>query len=273
VSVVTDELARVRALYLDAMERILLNSVYRDSSTDMFGREHAYNPALRAEGREWPTTAFTMVGAQRLRQLRDAVERVLSEDVPGDFIEAGVWRGGASIMVRAVLAAYGENRRRVWLADSFRGLPPPNSEQYPHDAGLDLSDQTALAVSLETVRANFEALGLLDDTVRFVEGWFADTLAHVEADAFAIVRLDGDLYESTMQSLDALYPKLSPGGFLIVDDYGAIPACRAAVHDYRDAHGVHEELEVIDWTGVYWRKSASCAASHSERERTKLTNP
>jgi O-methyltransferase len=195
-----------------------------------------------------------MIGARRLRHLRTCVEQVLNDGVPGDFIEAGVWRGGASIMMRAVLAAYGVDDRLVWLADSYRGLPPPNPEKYPADAGLHLEGFSELAIALDAVKANFRAHGLLDDRVRFVEGLFADTLAHVPARTFAIVRLDGDLYESTIDSLDALYPRLASGGFAIIDDYGAVPACRTAVHDYRAQHGIEEPIETIDWTGAYWRK-------------------
>jgi len=247
--------ARLRALYLDTVERIVCNTVYRDPSVDAGGVEYPYDADTRAVGRDWPSRALTMIGTQRLHHLRGCVEQVLADGVPGDLLEAGVWRGGASILMRAILAAYGARERRVWLADSFRGLPPPSPQRYPLDADLRLNDIPVLAVPRETVQHNFEALGLLDDSVRFVEGWFADTLASVDADAFAVVRLDGDLYESTMQSLDALYPKLSPGGFLIVDDYGCLGACRAAVHDYRERHGIREPIEAIDWTGAYWRKA------------------
>jgi O-methyltransferase len=254
MSSTADEAARLRGLYLDAMERILCNSVYGDRSVLPDGRELAYDPTLRREGRDWPTVGFTMIGEIRLHHLRTCVETVVRDGVPGDLIEAGVWRGGAAMMMRAVLAAYGEDDRRVWLADSFRGLPPPNPERYPHDAGLDLSQIPTLAVSADTVRANFRALDLLDDRVRLVEGWFSQTLRQIEAEAFAVIRLDGDLYESTTDALEALYPKLSPGGFLVVDDYGCFEACRAAVHDYRERHGIREPIAEIDWAGVYWRK-------------------
>ncbi len=250
-----DDAARLRGLYLDAMERILLNTVYRDPSVQPDGTEIPYDPVARADGLAWPSRAFTMIGEKRLRQLRQSVEDVLRDGVPGDLIETGVWRGGAAIMMRAVLEADGDTDRNVWLADSFRGLPAPNPEKYPRDAGLDLSGFHPLAVSAETVRENVRAVGLLDERMRFVEGWFSETLSHIEARAFAVIRLDGDLYESTTDALDALYPKLSPGGYLIVDDYGCFEACRAAVHDYRDAHGIREPIVQIDWTGAYWRKA------------------
>lgn len=252
---VSGDPARVRALYLDTLERVICNTIYRDPSVDAAGIEHPYDPALRAEGRDWPTRALTMVGLKRLHHVRECVETVVAEGVRGDLLEAGVWRGGASIMMRAVLAAYGADERRVWVADSFRGLPPPDTERYPLDADWKMDHLSVLAVPREEVQRNFASLGLLDDSVRFVEGWFSETLHAIEADAFAVIRLDGDLYESTMQSLEALYPRLTPGGFVIVDDYGAISASAAAVHDYRERYGVTEPIVTIDWTGVYWRKS------------------
>ena len=249
-----DDVARLQAMYLDVMERILCNSIYGDASTFPDNARGTYDPQRRNQGSDWPAQAHTMVGAIRLRHLRGCVERVLSDGVPGDFIETGVWRGGASILMRAVLAAYGVEDRLVWLADSFRGIPPPNPEKYPADAGLNFHEYSVFAVSLDEVKANFRAYGLLDDCVRFVEGWFADTLASIPADTFAIIRLDGDLYESTMVALDALYPKLASGGFVVVDDYGSLAVCRAAVDDYRERCGIDVPIGKIDWTGVYWRK-------------------
>jgi hypothetical protein len=251
---ILDDVARLRALYLDAMERILCNTIYRDANMLPAGGEEPYDADRRAIGLDWPAQALTMVGSARLRHLRSCAEIVLNENVPGDLIEAGVWRGGASIMMRAVLEAYGITDRRVWLADSFRGLPAPNPDRYPLDEVMHFEIFPGLAVSLDAVKEHFRRFDLLDERVRFVEGWFSDTLAHVGAERFALIRLDGDLYESTTNALDALYPKLSPGGFVVVDDYGAFEACRGAVHDYRDRHGIADEIHTIDWTGVYWRK-------------------
>lgn len=205
------------------------------------------------EGRIWPPQAYSMAGMARLDQLQDAVETVLKEGVPGDLIETGVWRGGASILMRATLFAYGVTDRRVFVADSFTGLPAPDAARYPADAGDILYRAAPLAVSLEEVRENFRRFGLLDEQVVFVKGWFKDTLPALDSQQFAIIRLDGDLYESTMQALEALYPKLSPGGFCIIDD-GALPACMQAVNDYRARHAITAPIEQIDWTGCYWRK-------------------
>lgn len=209
----------------------------------------------RDTGNDWPPTAETMVGRQRLSNVRACVESVLSDEVPGDLIETGVWRGGVTILMRGILAAWGDIDRRVWVADSFQGLPTPDTEAFPADEGHDLSGVATLAVSAEQVQANFARYDLLDDQVQFLEGWFRDTLPTAPIEHLAVLRLDGDLYESTMDALDALYPKVSIGGYVIVDDYGAWEPCRKAVDDYRRAHGITDEIVKVDWTGVYWRRT------------------
>jgi O-methyltransferase len=211
---------------------------------------------LRSIGGDWPPRAHTMIGLKRLDNLQHCVETVLRDEIPGDLIETGVWRGGASIFMKGVLEAHSDKQRRVWLADSFQGLPPPDPAKYPADQGWNFHESPELAISRATVEQNFRAYGLLDDRVRFLEGWFKDTLPQAPVDRIAVLRLDGDLYESTIQVLDALYAKLSPGGFLIVDDFGIAP-CRAAVEDFRRRHAIHEPIVDIDGTGAYWRKSAT----------------
>jgi hypothetical protein len=237
------------AFYLDLMKRCLTNWIYGVSE------ERTFDPEVRAEGRDWPETAHTMVGFKRLDNLQDCVENILAHDVPGDLIETGVWRGGSTILMRAILKAYNVRTRTVWVADSFEGLPPPDSARYPQDAEDRLYTFKELAVSLGQVKANFERYGLLDEQVRFLKGWFRDTLPKAPIERLAVIRLDGDMYESTMDGLVNLYPKLSVGGYVIVDDYGFCQACRQAVHDYRQLHDIQDEICPIDWTGVYWRRS------------------
>jgi O-methyltransferase len=209
---------------------------------------------LRSIGGDWPPRAHTMIGLKRLDNLQHCVETVLRDEIPGDLIETGVWRGGASIFMKGVLEAHSDKQRRVWLADSFQGLPPPDPAKYPADQGWNFHESPELAISRATVEQNFRAYGLLDDRVRFLEGWFKDTLPQAPVDRIAVLRLDGDLYESTIQVLDALYAKLSPGGFLIVDDF-LLPPCRKAVDDFRREHAISEPIIPIDGIGAYWRKS------------------
>jgi O-methyltransferase len=270
-------------LYLDLMKRVLTRSGFGDGWIDSWSRgvrdlradnwvrfvlvptqrllaRRGYRlvegnitfdaDVIRAEGRDVPATGETMIGLKRLDNVQYCVETALRDEIPGDLIEAGVWRGGAAIFMRAVLAARHVTNRTVWVADSFQGLPEPNAAQYPADVGSTLEP---FAVSADEVRANFEKYHLLDDQVRFLEGWFADTLPTASIDRLAVVRLDADMYGSTWEAITVLYPKLSPGGFLIVDDF-RLDGCRRAIEDYREREGITEPIEVVDHTGVYWRK-------------------
>lgn len=198
-----------------------------------------------------------MIGLERLNNIQQCVTDVILNEVPGDLIETGVWRGGGTIFMRAILAALGDTSRTVWVADSFEGLPKPDAERYPLDAGDDHWQQDPLKISLATVRANFARYHLLDGQVQFLKGWFKDTLPNAPMQAIAVARLDGDMYESTADALRALYPKVSVGGYVIVDDYGnqGLPGCRAAVEDYRKAHAITDPIQRIDWTGVFWQKT------------------
>jgi len=209
----------------------------------------------RRVGEDRSTIAHTMIGLKRLENIQFCVEDVLANNIPGDLIETGVWRGGATIFMRAVLKAYGVKDRVVWVADSFEGCPRPDKEKYSHDTGDILYTSRELAIPLDKVKANFKCYELLDSQVRFLKGWFKDTLPTASIERLSVIRLDGDLYESTMDALVSLYPKLSVGGYLIVDDFGAIPACRQAILDYRKSHDIKDEIIKIDWTGVYWKRS------------------
>ncbi|MEZ5168060.1 MAG: TylF/MycF/NovP-related O-methyltransferase [Acidimicrobiales bacterium] len=211
----------------------------------------------RLTGHDTPVHAETMIGLRRLESVIELTARVLESNVPGDLVETGVWRGGTIAAMRGVLAAYDDPDRVVWACDSFMGLPAPDLERYPADARsvVDGATNAELSVSVEQVRANISRYGLLDDRVRFVEGWFRDTLPTVPIERIALLRLDGDLYESTMDGLVNLEPKVSSGGYVIIDDFGSWAPCRAAVLDYREAHGITAEIHAIDWTGAYWQKA------------------
>jgi O-methyltransferase len=139
-------------------------------------------------------------------------------------------------------------------------VPKPNPSKYPADAAEERKEAfykfDQLAVSLEEVRENFRLYGVLDERVRFLKGWFRDSLPTAPIDSISLMRLDGDLYESTWDALINLYPKLSRGGYCVIDDYGGIPACKQAVEDYRKQHDIREPIVAIDTTGVYWRRAS-----------------
>jgi O-methyltransferase len=242
-----------RGLYLDLLIQTLTNMIYGDPSTGP-AKPGPFQPTLRSEGCDWPLLAHTMVGVRRLKSLQELAQRALDEGIPGDFIEAGVWRGGCCIFMRGLLAANAITDRKVYVADSFAGLPPPSPTLYPADKGLHLEGFAELAVPLDQVKANFARYGLLDDQVVFVKGWFRDTLPVLDAGPFALLRLDGDLYESIYVTLDALYPKLSPGGFVIVDDFNLISQCQQAVLDYRQKMNVGAAMHEPDLNSIWWQK-------------------
>lgn len=243
-------------LYLDLLKRCLTNLIYQDPAT-LRGKELPFDLGNRVEGRDWPAVAHTMIGIKRLDALHFCVEDVLNRAVPGDFIETGVWRGGGAIFMRGALKVRDVTDRIVWAADSFEGLPPADAEKYPQDVEYRFHEHKELAVSLEEVQKNFRRYGLLDDQVRFLKGWFRDTLPNAPVQRLAILRLDGDLYESTIDALTHLYPKLQQGGYAIIDDYGDVAACKQAVEEYRAAHRITEDIVPIDAKGVLWRKESA----------------
>lgn len=214
-----------------------------------------YNKDRRERGLDWPAYAESMIGLKRMENIEFCVKDTIQNNIPGDLIETGVWRGGSVIFMRALLKVAGVTDKIVWAADSFEGLPKPDEEKYAADKGDNhhtLSD--ILAISEEEVRNNFKKYGLLDDQVKFLKGWFKDTLPTAPIEKLSVLRLDGDMYESTIQALDALYPKLSVGGYLIIDDYGVVPGCKKAIMDYRQQHNLTEEIIDIDGSGAYWKK-------------------
>lgn len=249
---------QLRNLYLDLLKRCLVGMIYEDPPTHAPAvggyRTERYIAKFREYGRDIPSQAHSMIGLHRMNNLQSCIEQVLAGGVPGDLMETGVCRGGATIFMRGVLQAYGVTDRIVWVADSFAGLPAADLASYPADsAWTHLSGW--FAADLATVRRNFSLYHLLDEQVRFVEGWFRESLPAAPITRLAVLRLDGDLYASTWDSLTNLYPKLSAGGFLIVDDY-IHESCRQAVQDYRAQQNIDEPILGIDGLAVYWRKEA-----------------
>ena len=200
---------------------------------------------VRSTGMDWPSQALTMTGLHRLNDLQACVETVVSDGVPGHLIEAGCWRGGSSIVMRATLDTLGARDRSVYVADSFQGFPDGDID--------DLTPVDYLAVTLDEVKANFARFGL-EEGVEWVPGFFEHSLPPLAPQTWAIARLDGDSYEATDVSLRSLYRGLSVGGYLIVDDYGAVRGCRRAVDEFRDRHGIEEPIEDVDFTCARWRK-------------------
>lgn len=199
---------------------------------------------MRAAGLDWPLHGLTMVGLGRLDDLQTCVETIVADGVEGDLIEVGAWRGGASILMRATLDSLG-NGRTVCVADSFEGFP----------ATEDLGVFDFLAAPLQEVRDSFARFGC-ERGVEFVAGFFEQTLPRLTDRRWALIRLDADTYEPTREALRCLYPNLSVGGYLIVDDYGSFEGARRAVDEFRRRHELEDPLEHIDSTCVRWRRES-----------------
>jgi hypothetical protein len=278
-----DSYQSLRSEYFDLLKKCLTASLYTESSQiAMFARPgrrpsdfvrralvrtvakfgyklyrvRPFDPEARERGQDWPSFGYSMIGLKRLANLQECAETVLRENVPGDLIETGVWRGGACILMRAILRAY-DSDRRVWVADSFEGLPSATTEPdralARENVNYDIAGHPHIAASLEEVRENFNRFGLLDSQVKFLKGWFKDTLPSAPIGKLAVLRLDGDMYESTIDVLANLYEKVSLGGFIIVDDYHTWWTCRRAVDEFRAQHGIKWPIQEIDGCGVYWR--------------------
>jgi hypothetical protein len=198
----------------------------------------------------------TMSDRSTVDHLHGCVDTVLREGVPGDLIETGVWKGGLTVLMRGVLQAHGVADRLVWVADSFAGMSEP-------DPGVALTDAIWyflmepvdwLRIPRDSVEATFRKHGLLDEQVRFLPGWFAYTLPTAPIERLAVLRLDSDWYDCTKCVLEALYPRLSPGGFAVIDDYGGPVGCRQAVDEYRERHAIDEPIQWVNTQVVYWRR-------------------
>ncbi len=269
--------------YLDLLKRCLLNEIYIEdearilylrgciegdddydyqtlhdvarSRTDLVAelrrsRQIGQHPYRKITNIGFPDT---MIGRARLDNLHDCLDHATRHEIPGDLMECGVWRGGAGILMAGYLEIQGIEGRRVHLADSYEGLPDPSVEQDP-DLSRDIYPQ--LAVSLEDVKRNFEKYNLLGPGIKFLPGWFADSLPSAPVQQLALLRADGDLYSSTWEILKNLYDKVSPGGIVIMDDYGVLPQCAQAVEEFFQSRNEPlPELHRIDWSGVFWYKS------------------
>lgn len=201
-------------------------------------------------------TRLTMLPRVFLENVELCINETLKNKIPGDFVETGVWRGGACILARHIYKT-ANSTKKVWVYDSFEGLPQPDAEKYPHDSGDSHWTISELSISLEQVQNNFKIFSELDDNVEFVKGWFRDTMPVNKIQNISVLRLDGDMYESTIDPLEYLYPKLSSGGYCIIDDYRQGYGAYQAVNDYREQNNITEPMQIIDNSGVtigFWKK-------------------
>jgi len=263
--------------YFELMKSLLTATAYNNAELGLnpiLGekkiRATGFNSTAREMGNDWTFMGATMTGWKRLDNIRNLLQDVIKNNVTGDFIETGVWRGGASVFARAVITAYGEAENRVsYVCDSFAGLPPGERNLDKADANWD--NTPYLEVPLEIVTNNFIKYGMLDSNVVFAKGFFNETMPALskEIKNLAIMRLDGDMYESTVDVLYTLYDKLSIGGYLIMDDWTNFPS-KIACEDFFKVHGINPEIIPIDDLSAYWKKTEQVDIEYWRYEQSKF---
>ena len=260
----------LRAAYLELLKLCLCDlagtattSVWTHTDGSLLSRELAGDELqIRVSGADWPLHGVSMAGLRRLDDLQACVEAIVRDGVEGDLIEAGTWRGGASILIRATLDALGAEDRKVWLADSFQGFPAAD-EQFARSTTSPSRSRTCAPTSRGSATS-----GACASSRASLE----DTLPGLAGERWSLLRLDGDTYEAIWTTLQALYPGLSAGGYVVVDDYGVLEECRRAVDEFRAQHGIDDPIEEVDWTCVHRRRSSE-AATVPAVPRTPRTAP
>lgn len=195
---------------------------------------------------------FTMVRNANLLNLHRLAQEVNRAGVAGDFVECGVWNGGSSAMINAGFRDSGRPRAS-WLFDSFEGLPPPGKNDGPEERKHYFEGMNK--GNIDNVRQIFTKLGLPLGEVQFVKGWFQDTLPHAKVEQIALLHIDADWYDSVLLVLNELYDHISPGGYVVFDDYGYWEGCDRAAHDFLNVHGLPLSLlKRVGNMGAYFQK-------------------
>lgn len=277
--VVSSQSKRERAVaaYLDFISNLVTGLSFGDSEKAIpyqdLGGENTTLSTIplerekRLDGLDWPYLAVSMAGLARLRNIQQLLGDVLEKKVPGSLLEAGVWRGGASILMQAVLMANGIHSKAVIVADSFHGLPEGDANLHKYDVGWE--KLSYLQVSDKRVSIHFHRLNLLQRNVYFLKGYFNNSMPafrkylKIKSNSFkalgyenglAILRMDGDMYQSTVDILYNCYAYLNIEGYVIVDDWTGFPA-KDAILDFFQVHQMSPKVIPIDKNSVYWKKT------------------
>ena len=270
-------LERARSAYVEMIKCMVSGTVYLGSELSIkpalgVPRVQVLGPldtTLRQNGDDWTYLGDTMTGWARIDNVHKLLKDVFDHNIPGDYIETGVWRGGSSMFARAVMHAYGQAHRKSYVCDSFAGLPPSARNLDNLDKGWDGTPY--LEVHQDIVVDGFEKYSMLDENVFFVKGFFNDTMPHVRplVDSFSVMRLDGDMYESTVDVLYHLYDKLSVGGYVIMDDWDGFPS-KTACLDFFATHGISPQVIKIDTLSAYWQKTEQVELQYWRYEQNKF---
>jgi O-methyltransferase len=202
---------------------------------------------------------YTLTSPERIHALIEATRYIVQHRIAGDIVECGVWRGGSMMAVARVLLELGDVSRDLWLFDTFDGMTPPTERDVRFD-GITAAEILAIHkkevptsywayAPLAEVRQNLARTGYDSNKIHFVQGRVEDTLPEQAPQRISLLRLDTDWYESTYHELRHLFPRLSSGGVLIIDDYGWFKGCRQATDEYIQEHDLRLLLVRIDHPG------------------------
>ena len=201
---------------------------------------------------------YTMTSVERLKSLSDAVNYVVENNIEGDFVECGTWKGGSVMCMQKKLMRLNQNDRKFWVFDTYEGMPEPDDvdKNFNKTAAQQLLDAEEKDNSLTWAYSNYEettgnilSTGYPAEKMNFVKGLVEDTIPQTQIESIALLRLDTDWYSSTKFELENLYPKLVKGGVLIIDDYGHWEGCKKAVDEYFKLNKIPVFMSRIDYTG------------------------
>jgi hypothetical protein len=202
---------------------------------------------------------YTMTSPERVFALREATKYIVKGRIPGAIVECGVWRGGSMMAVARTLLELNERDRELFLFDTYEGMPPPtehdvaftgeSAESQLKATTKDDPDSVWCYASLEDVTQSVNSVGYPTNKIHFVKGKVEDTIPATAPETIALLRLDTDWYESTRHELVHLFPRLSRGGVIVIDDYGHWQGARQAVDGYLAEHGISLLLNRVDYTG------------------------
>jgi len=205
--------------------------------------------------------AYTATSIERVYALKSAITYIIKNKIKGDFVECGVWKGGSCMLMAKTLVNEGEKERKIWMYDTFDGMTEPTDDDCEIEtnvSGSDLLKNTPKNTDkfnmwayapLEMVKKNMKKTMFPEERIHFIEGKVENTLSKVKPQNIALLRLDTDWYESTKCELEQLYPLLSIGGVLIVDDYGHFSGAKKAVDEYFSKTNVKPLMNRIDYSG------------------------
>lgn len=203
---------------------------------------------------------YTMTSVERMFALYKGVEYVVKNNIPGDFVECGVWKGGSSMLIAMTLQKFGVSDRMIWMYDTFEGMSEPGKEDMDN-TGYSAKEQLKRASksdqksvwcysSLEEVKANLALTNYKSSYIQFIKGKVEDTISsNSTIPDISLLRLDTDWYESTKHEMEHLFPKLVSKGILIIDDYGHWVGAKKAIDEYLMTNNIPMFLQTIDYTG------------------------